>query len=133
MHNLTKWLTPLLGIGLALTVTSCPGGATNPDTEKKIQEKVAVPGMAEELKATDEAVAAAIKISWAADPELAQEQLAVEDVHNGKVRITGIVSRKELKERAEGIAKHQEHVFDVVSTITVDESLKSKRINLDEM
>lgn len=51
----------------------------------------------------------------------------------GKVRITGIVSRTELKDRAESIAKNQEGVIDVVSTITVDEKLKDKRINMDDM
>jgi hypothetical protein len=125
-----SWL--VLGL-LAGGLTGCPGSATNPDTEKKIQEKLAVPGLAEDLKAKDMALKAAVMLSWSADPELAQEQLAIEDVHNGKLRITGIVSRKELKDRAEGIAKHQEGVVDVVSTITVDESLKPKRINMDEM
>ncbi len=66
-------------------------------------------------------------------PELAQEQLAVEDVRAGKVRITGIVSRPELKQRAESIVKNQEGVSDMVSTITVDEKLKDKRINMDDM
>jgi osmotically-inducible protein OsmY len=117
----------------ALALTGCPGGGTNPDTEKKVQEKMAVPGLAEDLKAKDEAVKAAVMMSWKMDPELAQEQLAITDVHDGKMRITGIVSRKELKDRAESIAKNQEGVVDVVSTITVDESLKSKRINLDDM
>lgn len=133
MYRVSVWLGLLVCSALTLMVSGCPGSATSPDTEKKIQTKVAVPGMAEDLKAIDLAIKAAIEMSWKSDPELIQEQLAIEDVHNGKVRITGIVSRKELKERAESIARNQEHVFDVVSTIKVDESLRSKRINMDEM
>ena len=72
-------------------------------------------------------------MSWESDPELVQEQLAVTDVHAGKVTITGIVSRDELKERAEGIAKNQEGVNDVLSTITVDKELKDKRIDMGEV
>jgi osmotically-inducible protein OsmY len=122
----------VLALLSVLCLAGCPG-TSSPDTEKKVQEKMKVPGMEEELKAVDMAVKAAILMSWKSDPELVQEQLAVEDVHNGKVRITGIVSRQELKERAERIAKDQEHVFDVVSTITVDEKLKDKRLSLDDM
>jgi osmotically-inducible protein OsmY len=113
-----------------LTLAGCPG---NPDADKAIQEKANVPGLDEAVLAKDKALKAAIQMSWKSDVELMQEQLAVEDVNAGKVRITGIVSRPELKERAEKIAKNQEGVTDVVSTITVDESLKEKRINLDEI
>jgi osmotically-inducible protein OsmY len=113
-----------------LTTVACPV-PTSPDAEKKVMEQAAVPGLEEGLKAKDMAIKAAIQISWKSDVELIQEQLAVEEVHHGKVRITGIVSRPELKERAERIAKSQEGVSDVSSTITVDEKLKDKRISLD--
>jgi osmotically-inducible protein OsmY len=122
-------LIGLIAITGLLLLSGCP----SPDASKKVQEQVKVPGLDEATLAKDRAVAAAIKISWSSDPELAQEQLAVEDVRAGKVRITGIVSRPELKDRAESIAKNQEGVIDVVSTITVDEKLKDKRINMDDM
>lgn len=109
--------------------SSCPG----PDAEKEVQEAVQVPGLTQAVIAKDRAIKTAIIASWMADVELTQEQLAVEDVHAGKVRITGIVSREVLKERAEKIAQEQEGVSDVVSTITVDESLQENRINLDEI
>ena len=123
---------------LLIGLTACTGlvllaGCPSPDTSKKVQEQVKVPGLDEAVLAKDRALGAAIKLSWSADPELAQEQLAVQDVRAGKVRITGIVSRPELKDRAEAIAKNQEGVIDVVSTITVDEKLKDKRINMDDM
>jgi len=118
-----------LTVGAAL-LAGCP---TSPTTEKKVQEAVKVPGLDEAVLAKDRAIKAAIQLSWSADPELAQEQLAVEDVRAGKVRITGIVSRPELKQRAESIVQNQEGVSDVVSTITVDEKLKDKRISLDDM
>lgn len=114
----------------ALALAGCPGG---PDSSKHIQEAAEVPGLDEMVLAKDRAIKAAILLSWNSDPELMQEQLAVEDVRAGKVRITGIVSREKLKERAEAIARETEHVVDVISTITVDETLKDKRINLDEM
>jgi hypothetical protein len=122
-------LSAALASGVAL-LSGCP---TSPATEKKVQEAVKVPGLEEAVLAKDRALKAAIQLSWSADPELAQEQLAVEDVRAGKVRITGIVSRPELKQRAESIAQNQEGVSDVVSTITVDEKLKDKRISLDDM
>jgi hypothetical protein len=105
----------------------------SPDTSKKISESAKVPGLEEAVLAKDKALKAAIQISWASDVELMQEQLAVEDVRAGKVRITGIVSRQVLKDRAESIAKNQQGVVDVVSTITVDETLKDKRLSLDDM
>jgi osmotically-inducible protein OsmY len=111
-------------------LAGCPGDV---DVDKKIQGAVKVPGLEEAVLAKDKSLKGAILMSWSVDPELAQEQLAVEDVRAGKVRITGIVSRPELKERAENIVKQQEGVNDVVSTITVDESLKDKRLNFDEM
>jgi osmotically-inducible protein OsmY len=121
-------------IGLALPVlclglTGCPG---NPTTDKKIQEAVKVPGLDEAVVAKDRAIKAAIEITWKSDVELIQEQLVVEDVHAGKVRINGVVSRPELKERAEKLAQSQEGVVDVISTITVDETLKDKRFTLDD-
>ncbi|MCH7472741.1 BON domain-containing protein [bacterium] len=125
-------ITALLGLlaGTAL-LGGCP--ETSPDTEKKIQEAVKIPGLAEAVKAKDLALKAAIIAGWRSDVELMQEQLVVEDIRAGKVRITGIVSREELKERAENIAREQKGVVDVVSTITVDESLREKRFNLDEI
>lgn len=120
----------LLTVSVGLLLFS---GCPSVDTSKKVQEQVKVPGLDEAVLAKDRALGAAIKLSWSADPELAQEQLAVEDVRAGKVRITGIVSRPELKDRAEAIAKNQEGVIDVMSTITVDEKLKDKRINMDDM
>jgi osmotically-inducible protein OsmY len=120
--------TLVLTTGLLL-FTGCP----SPDTSKKVEEAAKVPGLDEAVLAKDRAVKAAIQLSWSGDPELAQEQLAVEDVRAGKVRITGIVSRQELKDRAEAIAKNMEGVVDMVSTITVDQSLKEKRINMDDM
>jgi len=120
------WLIAIAGL---LLLSGCP----SPDTSKKVQEQVKVPGLDEAVLAKDRALGMAIKAGWSLDPELAQEQLAVEDVRAGKVRITGIVSRPELKDRAEAIAKNQEGVIDVVSTITVDEKLKDKRINMDDM
>ena len=127
LHALFIALAPVL-LG-ALLVPGCP----NTDTGKKVQEAVKVPGLEEAITAKDRAIKTTIIASWRSDPELMQEQLAVEDVRAGKVRITGIVSRPELKERAEKIAKEMEGVVDVVSTITVDESLKEKRIDLDEL
>jgi hypothetical protein len=114
----------------AALLTGCPGGT---NTDKAIQEAVKVPGLEEGLLAKDRAIKAAILLSWSSDPELMQEQLAVEDVRAGKVRITGIVSREKLKERAEAIAQNQEGVTDVISTITVDESLQENRLSLDDM
>jgi hypothetical protein len=111
-------------------LTGCP---TSPEAEHAVREQAAVPGLDEAIIAKDRAIKAAIQMSWSADPELMQEQLAVEDVRAGKVRITGIVSRDKLKERAESIAKNMEGVADVVSTITVDESLQEKRLSLDDM
>lgn len=124
-------LIVLAGVGLGIALTGgCP---TNPDTEQKIREATKVPGLEEAVIAKDRAIETAIEMSWSIDVELAQEQLAVEEVRAGKVRITGIVSRQELKERAERIARERDGVVDVVSTITVDESLKENRISLDEM
>lgn len=122
-------LIGLLALPGLLSLNGCP----TPDASKKVQEQVKVPGLEEAVLAKDRTIKAAIQMSWASDPELAQEQLAVEDVRAGKVRITGIVSREELKERAESIAKNMEGVADMVSTITVDTSLKDKRINMDDM
>lgn len=124
--NLLKYTLPLLA---ALLLYGCP----SPDSQKKVQEAVKVPGLEESVKAKDLALEAAIVMSWKSDVELQQEQLAVEEVRAGKVRITGIVSREKLKERAEAIAKNQEGVVDVISTITVDETLKDKRLSLDDM
>ena len=118
-----------LALGL-LTLAGCP---TNPDVDKAVQGAVKVPGLDQAVLAKDKALKAAILMSWESDPELIQEQLAVSDVHAGKVTITGIVSRDELKQRAEGIAKNQEGVTDVLSTITVDPSLKDKRLDMNEM
>ena len=113
----------------ALLASGCP----SPDANKSVQEQAKVPGLDEAVLAKDRAIKATIEMSWAADVELLQEQLAVEEVRAGKVRITGIVSRPDLKERAEKIAKNMEGVVDMISTITVDESLKEKRISLDEL
>jgi len=121
-------ITMLTGLGAVLT--SCPG---NPDAEKAVQEKVKVPGLDEAVLAKDRTIKSAILMQWNSDVELTQEQLAVEEVHAGKVRITGIVSREELKERAENFAKEIDGVVDVVSTITVDESLQENRINLNDL
>ena len=115
--------------GLAL-LAGCP--LENPDTAKKIEQQARVPGLDEAIIAKDRALEAAITMSWKSDPELVQEQLKVEGVHAGKVRITGIVSRQDLKDRAESIAKNQEGVVDVVSTITVDATLQDKRFQLDD-
>lgn len=120
----------LLILPVPILLAGCPNGT---DAEKEIQEQVQVPGLEEAIIAKDRAIKTAIIASWAADLELMQEQLAVEEVRAGKVRITGIVSRPELKERAEAVARNQEGVSDIVSTITVDESLKENRINLDEL
>ncbi len=129
MRALLVFVTVLLCAGAVLALGGCP----DPDAEKEIQAQVQVPGLEEAVIAKDRAIKAAIEASWVADLELLQEQLAVEEVRAGKVRITGIVSRPELKERAERIAREYEGVSDVVSTITVDESLKDSRINLDEL
>jgi osmotically-inducible protein OsmY len=123
---------PLVALFLAVAALLC-GCPTNPDVDKKVQDAVKVPGLEEAVKAKDLALKSAIVMSWEADPELAQEQLAITDVNAGKVTITGIVSRPELKERAENIAKDQEGVNDVLSTITVDETLKDKRIDMGEV
>lgn len=120
-----------VALGALLLLNACP--LMSPDTQKRISENAKVPGLDEAVLAKDKAIKAAIQMSWASDVELMQEQLAVEDVRAGKVRITGIVSRPELKDRAEQIAKDMEGVVDVVSTITVDESLKDKRLSLDNM
>ena len=115
---------------LCLVLAGCP---TNPDVDKRIQGAVKVPGLDQAVLAKDKALKAAIVMAWEMDPELIQEQLAVTDVQAGKVTITGIVSREELKTRAEEIAKNQEGVNDVLSTITVDTSLKDKRLDMNEM
>lgn len=117
-------------LGAALALTGCP---PNPDNAHRVEGAVKVPGLEEAVLAKDKALKAAILMSWESDPELIQEQLAVTDVHAGKVTITGIVSREELKTRAEEIAKNQEGVNDVLSTITVDTSLKEKRLDMNEM
>jgi osmotically-inducible protein OsmY len=117
-------------VTLALAAAGCP---TSPDVDKKVQDAVKVPGLEEAVKAKDLAIKSAIVMSWESDPELIQEQLAVTDVNAGKVTISGIVSRPELKERAETIAREMEGVNDVLSTITVDESLKDKRLNMNEI
>jgi osmotically-inducible protein OsmY len=118
-----------LAAGACLMLAGCP---SDPDVDKKVEGAVKVPGLDEAIKAKDLAIKAAIQMGWSGDPELEQEQLAITDVHAGKVTITGIVSRDELKERAENIAKNQEGVNDVLSTITVDTSLKDKRLTVDE-
>ena len=115
---------------LLLATAALLFGCPSPDSQKKVQEAAKVPGLEEAVIAKDRSLQAAIEMSWKADVELLQEQLAVEEVHAGKVRI---VSREKLKERAEAIARDQEGVVDVISTITVDESLKDKRISLDDM
>jgi osmotically-inducible protein OsmY len=132
MSNSRQFVISMLVLCCSALVlfTGCP---TNPDTEKAVQEAVQVPGLNEAVIAKDRAIKTAIEASWMADVELTQEQLAVEDVRAGKVRITGIVSRPELKDRAEKIARDMEGVSDVVSTITVDESLKENRINLNDL
>jgi hypothetical protein len=124
------FLLSLLAAALCALMASCPA---NPDVDKKIQSAVKVPGLDQAVKAKDMALKAAIQIGWETDPELIQEQLAITDVLAGKVTITGIVSREELKERAEAIARDQEGVNEVLSTITVDTSLKDKRIDMNEM
>ena len=123
-------LLSLLAAALCALATGCPA---NPDVDKKVQAAVKVPGLEEAVKAKDLSLKAAIQIGWETDPELIQEQLAITDVRAGKVTITGIVSREELKERAEAIAKNQEGVNEVLSTITVDTSLQEKRLNMNEM
>jgi osmotically-inducible protein OsmY len=123
----------LLAVALTFVVNALVGCPADVDVDRKVQGAVKVPGLEEAVLAKDKALKGAILLSWSADPELAQEQLAVEDVRAGNVRITGIVSRPELKERAENIVKDQDGVHDVVSTITVDESLKDKRIDVGEM
>jgi len=129
MRAITYLAVALLAVALSI-LGGCP---SSPDAEKAIQEKAKVPGLEEAVIAKDRAIEATIVASWASDVELLQEQLAVEEVRAGKVRITGVVSRQKLKDRAEAIAREMEGVTDVVSTITVDESLKDKRINLDEI
>lgn len=124
-----KLFNYILLAAAALLLYGCP----SPDSQKKVSEAARVPGLDEAVLAKDRSLKSAIEISWKSDVELMQEQLAVEEVHAGKVRITGIVSREELKTRAENIAKGQEGVVDVISTITVDESLKDKRFSLDDM
>lgn len=113
----------------AVLLSGCP----SPDADKTVQQAVKIPGLEEAVLAKDLALKAAIQMSWASDVELLQEQLAVEEVRAGKVRITGIVSREKLKKRAEDIAKNQKGVVDVISTIEVDESLQDRRFNLDDI
>jgi hypothetical protein len=118
----------LAAVGLvlsALSLAGCPGG---PDTDKAIQESVEVPGLDEMVLAKDRAIKSAILLSWNSDPELMQEQLAVEDVRAGKVRITGIVSRSSSRS-APSRSPAYRGVADVVSTITVDENWEN-RLNL---
>ena len=122
-------ITTMLLVLSAALLYGCP----SPDAQKKVQEAARVPGLEESVLAKDRSLQAAIEISWKSDVELLQEQLAVEEVRAGKVRITGIVSSEKLKERAENIAKNQEGVVDVISTIKVDESLKDSRFSLDNM
>ncbi|MCC7477476.1 BON domain-containing protein [bacterium] len=127
--RLLRFASTLSLLALAALLGGCPD---SPEADKKVQEMAKVPGLDEAVLAKDRAIGITILASWESDVELVQEQLAVEEVHAGKVRITGIVSRPELKERAERIAKGTEGVLDVVSTITVDEKLKEKRINMDD-
>ena len=128
---MARLLTGMLVFGvlyLALLACGCP---RNPDAEKTVAQSAQVPGLEEAIIAKDRAIKSTIEASWMADPELTQEQLAVEEVRAGKVRITGIVSKEKLKERAEKIARNMEGVTDVVSTIAVDESLQEQRFDFE--
>jgi osmotically-inducible protein OsmY len=136
MENRMPKLPACLAALSAALLLALPGGCAllgGSDAAHKVGENTRVPGLDEAVQAKDMALEAAILMTWKSDVELLQEQLAVEEVRAGKVRITGIVSRKELKERAEAMARDQDGVVDVLSTITVDETLKDKRLNLDEM
>lgn len=123
-----RWFLCVLMLA-AVLLSGCP----SPDADKAVQQAVKIPGLDEAVLTRDLAIEVAIVASWRADVELTQEQLAVEEVRAGKVRITGIVSREKLKTRAEAIAKNQVGVVDVISTIEVDESLKERRISLDDI
>lgn len=122
----------ILGIvGLLLLVAWSAGCKMNPESQRAVTKKVQVPGMAESLKARDMAIAAAIQVSLATDPELAQNKLEIE-VKNCHVILRGRVPTEELKQRAEKYARDTEQVQDVVNEIVVDESLKERRFSLDE-
>jgi hypothetical protein len=126
-------MTKLIGMALCAALALCMGGPPSHDLMSGHLEEISerqVPGL-EAVLAKDKA----IRRHQVSGPRTlaVPGALAVEDVRAGKVRITGIVSRQVLKDRAESIAKDMEGVVDVVSTITVDETLKDKRLSLDDM
>ncbi len=117
---------------LLFAITLAIGCKLTPESERKVTEKVEVPGFEESLKARDRAIAAAIAISWRSDPELAQNKLEVE-VMNGRAIIRGKVPSEKLKRRAEDIARNTEDVKDVLNEIEVDTSLAEQRFSLDDI
>ena len=124
-------LTVLIILTTTLVLIPLAGCPTNPDAEKKVQEAVKVPGLDQAILAKDKAIKATLELSYAADVELIQEQIKVKEVKAGLVTLTGVVSRQDLKERAESIAREMEGVSDIVSTIEVDETLQGNRIDFD--
>lgn len=119
----------MLGFAAVLSFTSCK---LTPESQRAVTEKVQVPGLKEELKARDLAIAAAIAIAWKSDPELAQNKLEVEVV-SARAIIRGRVPTEELKKRAEEIARNTEDVKDVLNEIVVDPKLKDERISLEDI
>jgi len=118
-------------VSLLLCIVLGASCKMNPESQRAVTEKVQVPGMAESLKARDMAIAAAIQVTFAMDPELVQNKLEIE-VKSGHVILRGKVPTEELKQRAEKYARETEQVVDVVNEIVVDPSLKERRFSLDD-
>jgi osmotically-inducible protein OsmY len=128
MKLLTHLLVALLALSFATGILACK---MTPESQRKVEEELSVPGLEESLIARDRAIAAAVVMSLHADVELAQNKLEVE-CRSGKVVLRGKVPSQKLKERAEKLARAQEGVQDVLNEIEVDESLQERRISLDD-
>ena len=119
----------LLMLALCAALSACP--KLTPESQRTVEEKVAVPGMEEALIARDRAIATAVTVALHADPEIAQNEITVE-CRSAKVVLKGTVPTKEIKDRAEKLARAQEDVKDVLNELKVDPSLVDKRFFLDD-
>lgn len=119
----------LLALALLTALFACP--KLTPESQRTVEEKVAVPGMEEALIARDRAIATAVTVALHADPEIAQNEITVE-CRSAKVVLKGTVPTKEIKERAEKLARAQEDVRDVLNELKVDPTLIDKRFFLDD-
>jgi osmotically-inducible protein OsmY len=129
---MSRRIMRILLVALAVAAVMLPAACKlTTESQRTVEEKVAVPGMQEALKARDMAIAAAVSVSLSADPEIAQNKLTVE-CRDAKVILKGVVPSQELKDRAEKLARAQEDVRDVLNEITVDTSLADQRFSLDD-